>query len=340
MAAPSIIPACLLPFADAPAWVCWVYMGKERRKVPINPHTGKAGSSTDPRTWGTLAAARKLANARASRHPYGGIGIVSAAVPSLCFLDLDRCIDAEGVFSLGAVRLLEMCGATYAELTPSGTGIRIIGTVETVAAPISRNGTTPDGLAIEIYCGAARYLTVTGLRLVDHPDALADISGEVVDLLRVLPGRNKPSAEATGDEREDAELVRRIATGEGYHAELCALAARCIGRGMSAAATVGMLKGLMLAQPEAAPEERWRHRFESIPDLVRSAADKFAAPQEHRHKLARMAGKMLRSGDDPAAVLAAVMAEGGALGVPEDAARRVVEWVAAREVERRGLRHG
>ena len=244
------------------------------------------------------------------------------------------------MFSPDAVRLLEMCGASYAERTPSGAGIRIIGRVDTVAAPISRKGTTPDGLAIEVYCGAARYLTVTGLRLPDHPDALADISDEVVDLLRVLPGGNNPAPDAGGDEREDAELVRRIATGEGYHAELCALAARRIGRGMSAAATVGMLKGLMLAQPEAAREERWRDRFESIPGLVRSAADKFAAPQEHRRTLARMAGQMLRCGDDPAAVLAAVLAEGRALAVPEDAARRVVEWVAAREVERRERRHG
>jgi hypothetical protein len=340
MAAPNIIPACLMPYADAPAWVCWTYMGKERRKVPMSPRTGKAGSSTDPRSWGTLAEARKLANARAYRHPYGGIGIVSAAVPSLCFLDLDRCIDPDGVLSPGAARLLEMCGAAYAERTPSGAGLRIIGTVVTVGAGVSRKGTTPDGLAVEIYCGAARYLTVSGLRLADHPDALADISGEVVDLLRLLPGGNNPPAEAAGDERDDAELVRRIATGEGFHAELCAMAARCIGRGMSAAATVGLLRGLMLAQPQPARDERWRERFESIPDLVRSGADKFAAPQEHRRRLARIAGRRLRCGDDPAEVLAAVLAEGRTLGVPEDAAGRVVAWVAAREVERRERRHG
>ena len=340
MAAPNVIPACLMPYADAPAWVCWAYMGKERRKVPMSPHTGKAGSSTDPRTWGTLAEARKLANARAYRHPYGGIGVVSAAVPSLCFLDLDRCIDGEGVFSPAAVRLLEMCGGTYAERTPSGAGLRIIGKVDTVAASISRKGTTPDGLAIEIYRGAARYLTVTGQRLPDHPDALADISGEVVDLLRVLPGANNSAPGSNGEEREDAELVRCIVSGEGYHAELCSMAARCIGRGMSAAATVGLLRGLMLAQPEPARDERWQDRFESIPGLVRSAADKFAAPQEHRRKLARMAGQRLRCGDDPAEVLAAVVAEGRALGVPEDAAGRVVAWVAAREVERRERRHG
>jgi|GEM_PF-5427797 len=340
MATPHIIPACIMPFATVPAWVGWVYIGRERRKVPINPHTGKAASSTDPRTWGTLAEARKMASARAYRHPYGGIGIVSAAVPSLAFLDLDRCIDADGTFSPAAVRLLEMCGATYAERTPSGAGHRIIGTVEAVGAVFGRKGTTPESLAVEIYRAAPRYLTVTGWRLPDHPDALADISGEVLDLFRGLPGGNAPASDATGDEREDAELVRRIATGEGFHAELCALAARCTGRGMSATATSEMLKGLMLAQPEASRDERWRERFESVPGLVQSAANKYAAPQEHRRSLARTAGQRLRAGDDPVAVLASALAEGAALGVPADAAERIVHWVASREAERREQRHG
>jgi len=339
MATPHIIPACIMPFATVPAWVGWVYIGRERRKVPINPHTGKAASAADPTTWGTLAEARKLAEARAYRHPYGGIGIVSSAVPALCFLDLDRCIDAEGGASPAAVRLLEMCGATYAERTPSGAGLRNSGVWEAMGAVLGRKGTTPDALAVEIYRAAPRYLTVTGWRLPDHPDALADISDEVLDLLRGLPGGNAPASDATGDEREDAELVRRIVTREGFHAELCALAARCIGRGMSATATGEMLKGLMLAHPEATRDERWRERFESVPGLVQSAANKYAAPQEHRRSLARTAGQRLRAGDDPAAVLASALAEGAALGVPADATERIVHWIAAREVERRGLRH-
>ena len=340
MATPHIVPACIMPFATVPAWVGWVYIGRERRKVPINPHTGKAASAADPTTWGTLAEARKLAEARAYRHPHGGIGIVSSAVPALCFLDLDRCIDAEGVASPATARLLEMCGATYAERTPSGAGVRIIGTVETVGAIVSRKGATPDGLALEMYRGAARYLTVTGLLMPDHPDSLGDISEVVLDLLHGMPSGNAMPAGGGGDEREDGELARRIATGEGYHGELCALAARCIGRGMSADATGGTLKGLMLARPEAERDARWADRFASIPGLVQSAADKYAAPREHRRGLVWLAGRRLRMGDDPADVLAGVVTEGKALGVPEDTAERLVRWVAAREVEFRGLRHG
>ncbi len=341
MASPHIVPACLTTFALAPAWVGWVYMGRERRKVPVNPHTGKAASPADPRTWGTLAEAQKLAAARAYCHPYGGIGIVSSAMSALCFLDLDRCIDAAGTVSPAAARLLEMCGATYAERTPSGAGIRIIGTVETVGTMVSRKGTMPDGLALEVYRGAARYLTVTGLRMPEHPDSLRDISDVVLDLLRGMPGGNAmPAGDGGGgDEREDGELARRIATGEGYHAELCALTARWIGRGLSAGATAETLKGLMLARPEAERDARWSDRYASIPGLVQSAADKYAAPREHRRGLAWLAARRLRMGDDPAEVLAAVVTEGKVLGVAEDTAARLVRWVAAREVEFRGLRH-
>jgi hypothetical protein len=334
------IPDCLASYADAPAWCNWSYVGREKRKVPYNPHTGKAASSTDPRTWGTLADALKLAHARAYRHPYGAIGIVSAAVPELVFLDLDRCIDSSGALSPAAARLLELCGNTYAEKTPSGAGARIIGRADGLAAVISRKGTTPDGLALELYRAAPRYLTVTNWRLPGHPDRLADISDEVLDLLRLLPGGTAAPAEAGSDARADAELIRAIATGEGYHAELCALAARWVGRGMSAASTVEALKGLMLAQPEATREARWTDRFGSIPALVQSAADKYTAPREHRRSLAWLASQRLRRGDDPAEVLDAIVTEGKALGVARDVAEGVVRWVAAREVEARGLRHG
>lgn len=334
------IPECLMPYADAPAWCGWSYIGREKRKVPINPYTGKAASSTDQRTWGTLSDALKLGRARAYRHPHGGTGIVSGAVPELVFLDLDKCIDASGALSPAAARLLELCGNTYAEKTPSGAGARIIGRADGLAAVISRKGTTSDGLALEIYRAAPRYLTVTNWRLPGHPDGLADISDEVLDLLRLLPGSKATPDEAGSDARADSELVRSIATGEGFHAELCALSARFIGRGVPAAATVETLKGLMLAHSEAARDARWSDRFESIPALVQSAADKYAAPREHRRSLAWLASQRLRRGDDPDDVLAAIVKAGAALGVPRDAAERLARWVAAQEVQARGLRHG
>jgi hypothetical protein len=37
-----------------PIWV------KHRNKVPVNPHTGEAASTVNPKTWGTFADIQKL----------------------------------------------------------------------------------------------------------------------------------------------------------------------------------------------------------------------------------------------------------------------------------------
>jgi len=336
MSAP--VPDCLLPYGDRVAWVAWNLERRqgEARKVPRDPRTGAGASVSNPASWGTLAAARRLAAARA----YPGVGIVSAAVPAVVFLDLDRCLDpATGaVINDDASRLLEFCAGSYAERTPSGTGLRIIGTAPAIGAVISRRGTTQGGLALEICKAAPRYLTVTAQRLAAHPDALADIGDAVLDLLPLL-GSATGATEAGADGRADAELVRRIATGEGLHAELCALAARYIGRGIAAAATVETLRGLLLACPEAARDARWQDRFASIPDLVASAAAKYAASAGQRRTLASLACRLLRHRLPAAAVREAVLSEAEAHGIDAVRAEGILAWAAAQELARREVPH-
>jgi hypothetical protein len=68
------------------------------------------------------------------------------------------------------------------------------------------------------------------------------VDGEPIDRLDELdriwlgpsigPGGAEQAAGIGTEARDDADLVRRIVTGEGYHVELTALAARYIGRGM------------------------------------------------------------------------------------------------------------
>jgi hypothetical protein len=136
------------------------------------------------------------------------------------FFDLDRCLDpATGEPMNGDTnRLVESCRRTYAERTPSGSGIRIIGKAPHITATLSRRGTTHGGLVLEIYKAASRYLTVTGWRCREHPDALADVGDEALQLLPMLSAGIP--MEAGVDTRDDAELVRRIVSGQGFHAEL------------------------------------------------------------------------------------------------------------------------
>jgi len=255
------------------------------------------------------------------------------------FFDLDRCLDpATGEpVNDDAMRLLDACADTYAETTPSGAGVRIIGTAAGVSAIVSRKGTTPGGLALEIYKAPPRYLTVTGRRYGEHPDTLADVGETMLDMLPLLGAA--AGTESGGHGSEDSELVRRIATGEGFHDELCALAARYIGRGMSAMATAETLRGLMLAHPELARDDRWHDRFASIGGLAASAARKFHDPEGHGRALAKLAGQLLRERRPSDEVRATVLVEAAARGIDAVRAEGIARWVAAREIERREASH-
>jgi hypothetical protein len=322
------VPECLKPYAANPAWVAWSLTGADRRKVPFSPLTGKAASSTAPDTWAPLDAALRMTRAARFQPPQGGIGLVSTAVPDLVFLDLDRCLNP---LHPDAARLLEAC-PTYAEITPSGNGARIIGRASEIIATISRKGTTAGGMAVEIYRAAPRYLTVTGARMPDHPDGLADIGADVLDLLAGFGGGADATATTAPEPRDDAELVRRIATGEGYHAELVALAARYIGRGLSAENAGAILVGLMLAAPAQARDMRWQERFDSLPKIVGTAARKYAAAADARRALAAMIGRRLAQAVDPGDTLAEAMAEAAALGIEAATVERIFTWCAKREM--------
>ena len=112
-----------------------------------------------------------------------------------------------------------------------------------------------------------------------------------------------------GDVRDDAELVRRIVTGDGYHVELTALAARYIGRGLDVRAVAQILKGFMLARPADARDGRWHDRYRSIEGIVSSAAQKFGTEAERRRAIARLTHTLLRQRRSGAEIKTAILAE-------------------------------
>ncbi len=101
------------------------------------------------------------------------------------------------------------------------------------------------------------------------------------------------------DAREDAELIRCVVTGEHLHIELCALAARYVGRNIPSDTVEALLRGIMLSHPEGTRDERWQDRYDSIPKLVASARRKYREegenqPDPRRKDIARAAFAMLR----------------------------------------------
>ncbi len=121
-------------------------------------------------------------------------------------------------------------------------------------------------------------------------------------------GAREPAASANCV-TEDAELIRRILTGEGFHVELTALAARYVGRNIPPGTVVEMLRGLMWSHAESARDERWWDRYRSLDAIVESAQTKFRPEISNderalRRKLARLALQRLRDGTPGADVVA------------------------------------
>src|SRR5947209_2161028 len=67
----------------------------DKKKIPLNPRTGKAASPTDPETWGTLAEALRFLkngydNEITRRHEWpNGLGFALSHTPFTA-IDLDR----------------------------------------------------------------------------------------------------------------------------------------------------------------------------------------------------------------------------------------------------------
>jgi hypothetical protein len=169
--------------------------------------------------------------------------------------------------------------------------------------------------------------------------SVAMVYGHTIDQLDDLdecwigpPGgsRGTDSADASAEAREDAELIRSAVTGEHLHVELCALAARYVGRGIPAGTVADLLRGVMLAQPEPARDARWISRYDNIGELVRSAAQKFGGEQiEARRAVARETWKLAEQNRPAEEIRAAVLATAERMGLAPDRAINIAAGILA-----------
>ncbi len=150
------IPASL---KDRRQWICWKYETKPDGKItkpPVSPHTGRIASATDPKNWVSFDEAV----AACKRFNLSGIGFSLSPDDNLSGGDLDHCWK-DSILSSTAQQVLNLA-ETYAEISPSGEGIRLIWSGK-VPEAIKH---TPSG--IEIY-GTDRYLTITGQHIDGTP---------------------------------------------------------------------------------------------------------------------------------------------------------------------------
>jgi hypothetical protein len=240
---PAADPILLSELAPVARWVAWrtePQRGTGRiTKVPKCPITLRDAASTRPETWGTRDAA-EAADKRlpASPHGPGGIGLILGEWGDglrLGGVDLDSCRDREtGQIEAWACNVLALLD-TYAEVSPSGTGVKAFFLLEPGSIAALRDGRLlePEGFgrsfkrgsggdhppAIEAHLGG-RYYAWTGERLPDAPAELRFVSTAVLRRLlgEIGPAYAKhPSSDSEAGPDRSAKAFRLAARikGEG-----------------------------------------------------------------------------------------------------------------------------
>lgn len=186
-----------------PHWVSWKYFLRpgttKPTKPPVDPNTGGAGSHSDPKTW----AAYEKACWRTRVAGLAGVGFVLTDGDGLTGIDLDACRNAEtGELEPWALEIIDLA-ETYAEVSPSGTGIRLLARGKVASA------TKSDPAHVEIY-GSHRYLTITGNHIDDTPEDIRPAPQTIERLLaRVAAHAPKARSEEQGNRPKHQQIVGR-----------------------------------------------------------------------------------------------------------------------------------
>ena len=188
-----------VPFRDVPAFLrdineqrfcVWKWLQNTQGKWTKPPH-GTAGykiASDKPNAWVSLDQAL---TAFKNGQGFDGIGLMLKDLKGYAFLDLDDCRDPDTGGAVSWAQQMIDQASSYTELTPSGTGFRIIGTVPEDFRHM--HTTVQRGAGhVEIYANSTtgRYATITGAKLDGSPDALADLSA-LIDDLQPLPSKEE-----------------------------------------------------------------------------------------------------------------------------------------------------
>jgi hypothetical protein len=159
------LPAALAPLVARPQWCVWKWTKNENgawQKPPfIAVAPDRHASSTNPATWCDYPTALATVQAK------NADGLTYILTPDDPFgaADVDHCRDlATGAIADWAQQWLDQAAATYVEVTPSGTDVRIWGTITTESA-LHTNGLLDGGGRLELFRRTSKPLTVTGKQL-------------------------------------------------------------------------------------------------------------------------------------------------------------------------------
>jgi len=146
--------------------------------VPYDAATGNLAATNRPATWSSFRHAMQAYR----NGDYTGVGYVFAAADPYVGLDLDNCVRPDGTIKRWALKLLDKL-PSYAEVSPSGTGIKVFcrGSLPTEKGGRRRPVRDAAGKVIgqvEVY-PQGQYFTVTGERVSTAPTGVTDCSEEL-----------------------------------------------------------------------------------------------------------------------------------------------------------------
>jgi RecA-family ATPase len=169
-----------------PGWLCWkkVPDGKRIRKVPYyvngQRRSGVNGSLSDRAQLASYSLA-------VAQQDYDGVGLAMLPENNIVALDFDDCV-VEGAID---PRVEALIADTYAEISPSGTGVRAfyLGSL-----PDAKDAHPEDGsFGLEVFCSAG-YVTVTGNEIPSLVgEGVAPLSQGILDLYRERFGQRSTS---------------------------------------------------------------------------------------------------------------------------------------------------
>ncbi|MEW6125018.1 MAG: DUF3987 domain-containing protein [Pseudomonadota bacterium] len=198
-------------------WVGWTWTRRQTAdgwrwtKPPVNPTNGRSANVASQTTWASYDRAAKAVEER----ELAGVGFVLTERDPYIGIDLDKCRDpATGEIDAWALEVLAFA-ETYAEVSPSETGIRLIarGGIE--------KASKCDPAGVEIY-DRGRYVTITGRHVLGSPDeirgapnTLAALAARIATFRPEPTSPTKPTAPAserkTGSGRDFFRRVNDLA---------------------------------------------------------------------------------------------------------------------------------
>jgi putative DNA primase/helicase len=140
-------------------WIVWRNEGRdgERTKIPYQPrYPERRAKTNDPSTWSSFAAAVSVFRSG----QWDGIGFVFSPDDPYCGIDFDGCLIA-GKLADWARRWIQHLDGAYAEVSPSGRGIKFFCRAKLAGKGGKRTTQADDHTGIEVY-DRGRFFAVTG----------------------------------------------------------------------------------------------------------------------------------------------------------------------------------